>query len=105
MPIIALILLYALGNIFLLLNRGAYWDGRYYFYLLERSEWNVLWTHLAEVKLFSLYYVIRFVELLPYPMLAIKVLAFSSWFIAGISLFIILTKKIKLPAHRAFFIS
>lgn len=105
MPIIILTTLYLLGNALLLLNRGVYWDGRYYFYLLEQSEWNVLWAHLTEVKLFSLYYVIRLVSLFPHPMLAIKMLAFFSWLIAGILLFIILTKKIKLPAHHVFFIS
>lgn len=104
-PIVALVVIYFFGNILLLLNRGVYWDGRYFFYLLENGKFDILWAHLAGVKLFSLYYVIRFVGLFPYPMFAIKVLAFLSWFIAGISLFIVLNKKATLHINEAFFIS
>ena len=103
-PIFSFAILYLLGHFLLLLNRGIYWDGLYFMTLLQEKRFDILWTQLEQVKVFSLYYVIRFLDYTPEPVFAIKFISFFSWFIAGIALYYILRKAIKIPEYHAFFI-
>ena len=101
----SLVFLYFAGHFLLLLNRGIYWDGLYFMKLLEEKRFDILWAQLERVKVFSLYYVIRLLDYAPDPVFAIKFLAFFSWLIAGLAVYLTLRKVARLPENRAFFIA
>src|SRR3989344_7910323 len=105
MPIIILTTLYLLGNALLLLNRGVYWDWRYYFYLLENNQWNILWEHLSQVGWHSLYFELRFFELIPNPIPTFKFVVFLSWLVSGLAIYKILRDTFELHEEHAFYIS
>ena len=98
-------MLYVLGNALLLLNRGVYWDGRYYFHLLENKQWNILWEHLSQVGWRSLYFELRFFELTPNPILIFKFVVFLSWLVSGLAIYKILRDAFELREEHAFYIS
>ncbi len=102
--LIALIITYSVGNFLLLLNRGIYWDG--WFHLPLILEKSPLLDYLAnEQRLYTLYYLFKFLELTKDPVFFIKLLSFTSWLLAGIFLYGILRKKLNLRIDRSFFIS
>src|SRR3989338_2538134 len=104
-PAILLAILYAIGHSLTILSRGVYWDGLYYFWILQEKRFDILWEHLRQVRIYLTYFPIRFLDFMPSPIFAFKVIVFISWFIAGISIYYILKKKIQLQERYAFFIA
>ncbi|MDO8482531.1 MAG: hypothetical protein Q7S86_01780 [bacterium] len=104
--ILSITLLYFLGHFLILLDRSFYSDGLHLTTLLNDGAYSQIWVHLGQFKAYSLYYIIKFLMLLGGDFaLLTKIACFLNWLIAGIALYVILKKIVRLRECNSFFIA
>jgi len=104
--IIALITTYTVGNFLLLLNRGMYWDGGDLITLIQENKYGLLWKiYVSDYQRYTEYFILRLLGLTDNPLFFGKLLAFTSFLLAGLFIYGILRKKLSLPVNTAFFLS
>lgn len=97
--------LYAMSNIWLLLNRGMYWDDQTWLTLVKLNKWQTFWLTLEQQKQYAQYYVMKFLALSGDVFFATRVLAFLCWLIAAFAIYLIMKRVFKIETLTAFLVT
>ena len=98
-------LLYTLSNIWLLLNRGMYWDDQTWLTLIKLNKWQTFWLTTEQQKQYAQYYLMKFLALLGDVHLLSRFIAFFCWLIAALAIYLILKRIFKIASLTSFLIT
>lgn len=104
-PVLGIAILYTIGHFLLLLNRGFYWDGLYMYRMIQENRFDVIWANLAPSRSYALLYLLKWLTFFSNPIFLVKFIVFSSWFVAGVSLYFILRRRLAFAQDSSFFIT
>jgi hypothetical protein len=79
----------------LLLNQGVYWDGRLWYDLIRRDDFDTLWWSLDQAKIHSFYYLASFLKKIGPVLFLFKLITFLSLLTIGLSFFFWLQKTLQ----------
>jgi|GEM_PF-2865692 len=98
-------LLYTLSNIWLLLNRGMYWDDQTWLTLIKLNRWQTFWLTLEQQKQYAQYYLMKFLALFGDVHFVSRFIAFSCWLIAAFAIYLIIKRVFKRASLISFLIA
>ncbi len=97
--------LYTMSNIWLLLNRGMYWDDQTWLTLVKLNRWQTFWLTLEQQKQYAQYYLMKLIVLFGDVLFVSRAVAFFCWLIAAFAIYLILKRIFKIAPLTSFLIT